>query len=105
MVPITLYQWKQFIEGGYRSHRQDYIQQNRIDGDLSIREYKSIQGDMVVAQMITNEVTGEQTFEALQDLVDQTSWIYIPTDEEYEEWSEQGLFIPDEIAKRETPPT
>jgi len=110
MVEISLYQWKQLIEAGYRSHRDDYTQHNRVDGSNSIREYKALDNTVVARMTVFGVVDSidrsEWTwkFEALQPLVDQTSWIYVPSDEDIEEWSEQELNIADEIAARETSP-
>lgn len=105
MIGITEYQWKQLIEGAYRSEDPSiYVQENSVDGNDCIREY-SLDG-VVIARMrsidgVEVKSTYDHIYEADPQYLPLVEHIYIPTPEEIEEWIEQELDIDEEIAKRE----
>jgi len=109
MVEITLYQWKQLIEGAYRQDASLYEWLNLVEGNDTIREYRLKSTNTVTARMRTidgvkNKAGCVKFFEADPYFLPLVEHIYIPTDEEYEEWNQLDLNPAEEIAKRETPP-
>lgn len=110
MIQITEYQWKQLIEGGYRQPDPSvYFWILRVDGENLIREYE-FNGQIIARMTVLKGNTDmpgqdcERIFESLQQYLDATSWIYVPSDEDIESWNDAGLDIAEQIALRETPP-
>jgi len=96
MIKIDLIQWKQCMEGMSRGDIPSFIQMNRQDGDNSIREY--FDGDTVVMRMTVYAANtdapgyeNKRLFEAIKDILQKVSYIYIPTEEEYEQWDERDF--------------
>lgn len=94
MVEITERQWKQFCEGMRREIIGPFVQQNIIEGDNSVRQY--IENGAEVARMVVcdhngtdNPITSRHIFKAQLHLTEAVAFIYIPTDEEYEEWDDR----------------
>jgi len=94
MITVNLEGWKQFTEGLAREY-YTLSQQNRsLPAGCSIRVYLDDQSN-VVARMTTHDEHGTkdslnstQVFEVDQIYLDQVWFVYIPTDEEHETWSD-----------------
>lgn len=110
MREVGVTEWKQFMEGLVRGLLPELKQKNRKDGDDLIREYR--QKGRLAARMrvIGGEVKPsaecERIFELKPSFISLTKHIYIPTQEEYEQWgdeeNETNLDVTSrEIAKRE----
>jgi hypothetical protein len=91
MKEVDLYTWKQFMEGQAREIITDLTQQNNHDEETntSFREYYF--NKVVVARLTTNENDGSQKLEVDESLMKKVEFIYIPTDEEYEQWDEEDF--------------
>ena len=89
---VTERTWIRVLTGKDRGLFQ-MQQENYVDGDDCIVEFR--QDDVVVARMTVYEsntdklsVDCKRLFEVAEHLLDITSHIYVPTDEEYEEWAD-----------------
>ncbi len=98
METVSIQQWKQAKEGIRRGDYTFPLQINYVDTiGKSIQTY--IMNDGIVMRMTsTSDI---KVFELHQNIIDATSYIYIPSDQDYEDWDEQGLDIEQEIANRE----
>jgi len=107
MITITEHQFKQVIELDYRRKPPLYAWKKDMIGSTCIREY--ILDGKVVIRMTTldcDQVKSEydSTYEADSDLVQEASYIYIPTMEDFDYWEKMGLDEAEEIAKLEKQP-
>jgi hypothetical protein len=98
MVTANLYSWKQVKEGLRRGDIGPLIQTNEFIVNISVQGYRA---DNEIQMCMVTDADGTQTFLVTQPILDSASYIYIPTDEEVDEWEELGLDITQEIAKRE----
>lgn len=94
MIEITELQWKKLMEGGYRQPDTSiYVQENIVDGDDCIREYKL--NDVLIARMRvcggntdTPSIECDRVFEAEEQYVLATAEIPIPTEQDWAEFDE-----------------
>jgi len=98
MISSSLHSWKQAKEGIRRGNIEILKQTNEFILSMSVQGYRS--GNEVQMCMIT-ESNNSKTFLLTQAIIDATSHIYIPTEDDLEEWEELGLDITQEIANRE----
>ena len=114
LIEATHAQWKQACEGLARGDIGPLEQCNCVDGQDCIREYLD-NGVVVMRMRVADSNTDKpgyecgRTYELAQPIVGATEYVYIPTEEEYEAWSEQEndtgeSVIEQEIAKREAQP-
>lgn len=105
MLRLDRYQWKQAVEGIARGDIGPFEWRNRSEGADSFREY--LDGTKVVLRMRVIECLTEREghacdreFEGEAWVIAATEGIYIPTDEEYEEWDEFELVTNEPQAAR-----
>ena len=107
MVEATSEEWKKVVEGMRRGDVGPFTQNNRPDGADEYREYFDEDNDLVACMKVIECNTDkpgqecDREFMIQLPIIEATSYIYIPTGEEIDEWDEQGLDVGEEIAKRE----
>ena len=97
MIKSTFLQWKKAKEGISRNIFEIPIQCNYFTGKNSVQTY--FNSDGIIFRMTSNSNT--IIFEIDEEIINLTSFIYIPTEEDYDEWEELGKDIVEEIKKRE----
>ncbi len=104
MVVTTEETWKKLMEGMRRGDIGAFIQQNTTELDDSIRNYLS-SGVVVMSMRVSNSVTSHnttshtKTFQANQDLIDMTNYIYVPTQAQIDQWDNDDLESIEEMIK------
>ncbi len=106
MPVATANQWKQFIEGMGRGDVAP-LTKAKVEA-VPDRTIQYTDGNVVMASMeiqnFHSDTVGcdcSRVYFIDQSVLDATKYIYVPTDDNLEDWNDAGLFIPDEIAARE----
>ena len=93
LVKIDQDGWKRIVEGITRGDIGPFEWQNHVEGTDCYRRYLQ-DGEVVAVMLVIDSNTEklgcdcERVFEARQDLVDATAYIYVPTDADWEEFDE-----------------
>ena len=95
MIEVDFRGWKQLIEGMRRRSVVRYEQRNRVDGDDCIREY--LNQEKVVARLTVyksnTDALGsecERKYELSPAIIEQVKNIFIPTQEQWDEWDDSA---------------
>ena len=93
MVEVSLNEWKQFTEGLSRKRFGPFTQHNVVNGPDCFRIYKD--GEEIVASMKVEESNTDRlgqecirVFYIKEELLELIRDIYIPTQEDWDEWDE-----------------
>jgi hypothetical protein len=93
MQVVTSTQWEQFIEGMRRRDIGPFVQLNEIEDNDRFRLYYD--DDTLVASMKVVDALGpkpghenERVFKIDKTLVEATAYIFIPTQEQWDEWDD-----------------
>ncbi len=97
MKKSTFLQWKKAKEGILRNIFEIPFQHNYVSSNKSIQTY--LNSDGIIFRMISDNDT--IIFEIDEEIINLTSFIYIPTNEDLEMWEDLGLDIVEEINKLE----
>jgi len=93
MQTVTEHQWKQLMEGMRRRDVGPFVQKNLVRGSDRFRRYYD--GRKVVASMRVIDALGpkpghenERVFKIDSELIEATAYIFIPTQEQLDEWDD-----------------
>lgn len=92
-------QWKKFVEGVRRGCVGPFVQSNIVEGTDCCRVY-TLDSKPVACMRVCDSNSEKlsyeckRTFEILQELIDATANIYIPTQEEYDAWDDRSIEDP-----------
>lgn len=91
MKKVSIEEWKKAIEGIMRKDIGPFVQNNSFDGVHSFREY--LEGETVVMRLTTHDHgkpcdCPQQTFEVEEELLGKVAYIFIPTQNQLDEWDE-----------------
>jgi len=106
MAVATNHQWKQFMEGLRRGDVGPYTQTQRTSGTDRYREYRdgsALKAWLCVEGGSTGNDAGALPYVFDINLSDlsTTSYIYVPSNQDLDDWEEAGLDIEAEITARE----